>query len=75
MNGKRWAALGIAAVLFFVSVVINFLSAFAFKGIETDISDLLASTEMPFTEEIVKEGSEMKKIVDSRCEWGDSGYR
>ncbi|MDF2858315.1 MAG: signal peptide protein [Neobacillus sp.] len=63
MNGKRWAALGIAAVLFFVSVVINSLSAFAFKGVETDISDLLASAEMPFTEEVVKEGSEMKKIV------------
>lgn len=63
MNGKRWAALGIATVLFFVSVVINSLSAFAFKGVETDISDFLASVEMPFTEEVVKEGSEMKKIV------------
>jgi protease IV len=63
MNGKRWAALGIAAALFFVSVVINFLSAFAFKGVETDLSELLAATELPFTEEIVKEGNEMKKIA------------
>lgn len=63
MNGKRWAALGIAATLFFVSVVINFLSAFAFKGVETDLSELLAATELPFTEEIVKEGNEMKKIA------------
>ncbi len=63
MNGKRWAALGIAAALFFISVVINFLSAFAFKGIETNISDLFASEEQPFTEEIIDDGSELKKIV------------
>ncbi|MCM3692093.1 signal peptide peptidase SppA [Neobacillus niacini] len=63
MNGKRWAALGIAAALFFVSVMINFLSAFAFKGIETDISELLAASELPFTEEVVQEGNEMKKIA------------
>jgi protease IV len=63
MNGKRWAALGIAAALFFVSVMINFLSAFAFKGVETDISELIAATEIPFTEEVIQEGNEMKKIV------------
>lgn len=63
MNGKRWAALGIAAALFFVSVMINFLSAFAFKGVETDLSELLAATELPFTEEIIQEGNELKKIV------------
>lgn len=63
MNGKRWAALGIAAALFFVSVVINFLSAFAFKGIETDFTDFMASAEQPFTEEVIDEGNELKKIV------------
>ncbi|MEH7176504.1 signal peptide peptidase SppA [Neobacillus vireti] len=63
MNGKRWAALGIAAALFFVSVMVNFLSAFAFKGVETDLSELFAATELPFTEEIIQEGNEMKKIV------------
>ena len=63
MNGKRWAALGIAAVLFFVSVIVNLLSAFAFKGIETDISDFFATSEQPFTEEVVKEGNELKKIA------------
>lgn len=63
MNGKRWAAFGIAAALFFVSVMINFLSAFAFKGVETDLSELLAASELPFTEEIVQEGNEMKKIA------------
>ncbi|WP_066063479.1 signal peptide peptidase SppA [Neobacillus soli] len=63
MNGKRWAALGIAAALFFVSVLINFLSAFAFKGIQTDFTDFMAAADQPFTEEVVKEGSELKKIV------------
>ncbi|WP_462411309.1 signal peptide peptidase SppA [Neobacillus sp. Marseille-QA0830] len=63
MSGKRWAALGIAAALFIGSVMINFLSAFAFKGLETDFTDLLAATENPFTEEVVKEGSELKRIA------------
>ncbi|WML25302.1 signal peptide peptidase SppA [Neobacillus sp. OS1-33] len=63
MNGKRWAALGIAAALFFVSVVINFLSSFAFKGIETNFTDFMAAADQPFTEEVVKEGNELKKIV------------
>ncbi|SDM26893.1 signal peptide peptidase SppA [Bacillus sp. OK048] len=63
MNGKRWAALGIATALFFVSVMINFLSAFAFKGVETDFRELLAAAELPFTEEVIEEGNEMKKIV------------
>ncbi|MDR7239732.1 signal peptide peptidase SppA [Neobacillus drentensis] len=63
MNGKRWAALGIAAALFFVSVVINFLSSFAFKGIETNFTDFIAAADKPFTEEVVKEGNELKKIV------------
>lgn len=63
MNGKRWAALGIAAALFFVSVVVNLLSAFAFKGIQTDVTDFLAASDQPFTEEVVKEGNELRKIA------------
>lgn len=63
MNGKRWAALGIAAALFFVSVVINLLSSFAFKGFQTDFTELMAAAEEPFTEEVVEEGNELKKIV------------
>ena len=63
MSGKRWAALGIAAALFFVSIVVNFLSAFAFKGIKTDFTDFMTSAEQPFTEEVVDNGSELKKIV------------
>ncbi len=63
MNGKRWAALGIAAVLFFVSVTVNLLSAFAYKGWETNLTDFFATANQPFTEEVVKEGSALKKIA------------
>ncbi|CAH2716062.1 Putative signal peptide peptidase SppA [Neobacillus rhizosphaerae] len=63
MNGKRWAALGIAGALFFVSILINVLSAVAFKGIETDFTNIMNTSEHPFTEEVVKNGSELKKIV------------
>lgn len=63
MSGKRWAALGIAAGLFIVSITINFLSAFAYKGIKTDFTDLLAASDQPFTEEVVKKGSDLKKIA------------
>lgn len=63
MNGKRWAALGIAVGLFIVSVAINLLSSFAFKGVKTDAADLFSTYEKPFTEEVVKEGSKTKKIA------------
>lgn len=62
MNGKRWAALGIAAVLFFVSVGINLLSSFAFMDAESTISGFFAKDEL-LSEEIVKEGDEFKKIA------------
>jgi protease-4 len=63
MNGKRWAALGIAAALFIFSVVINLLSSFAFNGMKTDLTDLFAAADQPFTEEVVKDGNELKKIA------------
>lgn len=63
MNGKRWAALGIAAALFFVSVFINVLSLFAFSNVETGFGDLLAAAEEPFTEEIIDDGDEFNKIA------------
>ncbi|CEG28212.1 signal peptide peptidase SppA [Bacillus sp. B-jedd] len=62
MNGKRWAALGIAIGLFFVSVVINFLSIFAKNGIESDFSDFFAAGPN-YTEEMMEEGNPLKKIV------------
>ncbi len=62
MNGKRWAALGIAAGLFVFSVVLNFVSAFAFTDIESSVTDLFASNEA-FMEEVIEEGNAAKKIA------------
>lgn len=62
MNGKRWAALGIATGLFFVSILINFLSAFAIKDVESSFSDIFEVDEM-FAEEVVEDGNVMEKIA------------
>ncbi|MEW8970259.1 MAG: signal peptide peptidase SppA [Mesobacillus sp.] len=56
MNGKRWAALGIAVGLFIASIFINFLSTVAFSDAE-DVSE-----EM-FAEEIIEEGDMLSKIA------------
>ncbi|RDU36194.1 signal peptide peptidase SppA [Neobacillus piezotolerans] len=63
MSGKRWAALGIAAGLFIISVVVNFLSAFAIKGVESDFGDLFAATQKSYVEEVLEEGDEFEKIA------------
>jgi protease IV len=63
MNGKRWAALGFAGVLFVFSVIINFLSAFASNDIETSFTDLFAVSDEAFTEEVIRDGDEFKKIA------------
>ncbi|MBS4199986.1 signal peptide peptidase SppA [Bacillus sp. FJAT-49732] len=62
MNGKRWAALGIAAAVFFVSSMINMASAF----ITSDFSKVFGenfSANKAFTEEIVETGNPAKKIA------------
>lgn len=63
MNGKRWAALGIAAVVFIFSIITNVVTSFAFKDVETSFTDLFASSSNVFTEEVIETGSEMKKIA------------
>lgn len=63
MNGKRWAALGIAAGLFLVSILINFLSAFAIKDAESTFSDMFEVSDEMFVEEVIEEGSGMDKIA------------
>lgn len=63
MNGKRWAALGIATGLFIVSIVINMLSAFAFTNVESGFSDIFATVDQPFMEEVMEEGNEFNKIA------------
>jgi protease IV len=63
MNGKRWAALGIAVGLFIASTVINFLSTFAFSDAENAFSDMFAVSEEMFAEEIIEEGDMLSKIA------------
>ncbi|WP_210364915.1 signal peptide peptidase SppA [Bacillus sp. REN3] len=63
MNGKRWAALGVAAGLLIASTVINFLSAFAFSDEENAFTDLFAMAGGNITEEIIEEGDMMSKIA------------
>ncbi|WP_409270921.1 signal peptide peptidase SppA [Neobacillus sp. SCS-31] len=86
MSGKRWAALGIAAGLFIISVLVNFLSGFAIKGVENDLGDIFAPAQKSYAEEVLEEGNEFKKIVvldvngtiqdtgESTPLWGSQGY-
>lgn len=62
MNGKRWAALGIAAALLFVSVLINGLSIAANTNFGSIESSALFEDE-PFIEEVVEEGKDKESIV------------
>ncbi|RBW71461.1 signal peptide peptidase SppA [Bacillus taeanensis] len=62
MNGKRWAALGIAAVLFIVSIFVNLASSIAFGNLEGFQENWLASEE-EFAEKVVEEGNSLKSIV------------
>jgi protease IV len=62
MNGKRWAALGIAAVLFIASIFINIASSIAFGNLGSFQDEWFASEE-EFVEEIVEEGNSLKSIV------------
>ncbi|WP_257346602.1 signal peptide peptidase SppA [Pseudalkalibacillus decolorationis] len=61
MNGKRWAALGIAVFLFIGSVVINFWSSAATTNF-ANFQDIL-SDEEKFSEEIIEKGSSTNKIA------------
>ncbi|RSD27732.1 signal peptide peptidase SppA [Mesobacillus subterraneus] len=63
MNGKRWAALGIAAGLFIASTFINFLSTIAFGDAENAFNEFFAVSEEMFAEEIIEEGDMLSKIA------------
>lgn len=63
MNGKRWAALAIAAVLFAFSTAVNFLSSFAFSEVENVFSDMFAPSEELVTEKVIEEGDGLNKVA------------
>ncbi|CAH0202871.1 signal peptide peptidase SppA [Peribacillus simplex] len=61
MNGKRWAALGIAAVLFFVSIAVGTATTLFTADTENIIDDLFAS-ESAFYEEVI-EGDDFSNVI------------
>jgi protease IV len=63
MNGKRWAALGIAVGLLVVSIFTSVATSFFFKDTESSFSEFLAMSEETFTEEVIEEGDEFNKIA------------
>ncbi|RBP03901.1 signal peptide peptidase SppA [Rossellomorea aquimaris] len=63
MNAKRWTALGIAVVLFFVSVVVNFATSAATGDFNKAFEDMLGATDNPFSEEVIDEGNAQKRIA------------
>ncbi|WP_077214249.1 signal peptide peptidase SppA [Bacillus dakarensis] len=63
MNGKRWAALGIAAALLFFSIVVNTLSTFAFNDFEASFDQWFGSADEMFLEEVIEEGDPFNKIA------------
>lgn len=64
MNGKRWAALIIAAALLFFSLIVNITTSALFSEEETDLfNELFATADQSFMEEVVEEGSGSDKIA------------
>lgn len=64
MNGKRWAALGIAAALLFFSLIVNVATSALFSREESELfSDLFAASDEAFVEEVIEEGSGLDKIA------------
>lgn len=63
MTGKRWAALGIAAVLLFFSIAINMFSAFAFGNFEKSLDELFGASDELFVEEVIEEGDVFNQIA------------
>ncbi|KQU15017.1 MULTISPECIES: signal peptide peptidase SppA [Peribacillus] len=61
MNGKRWAALGIAAVLFFVSIVVGTATTVFTADTENIIDELFAS-DSEFYEEVI-EGEDFSNVI------------
>lgn len=62
MNGKRWAALGIAAVLFIGSIVINVLFNIVMKDTPWQ-EELFAASDQAYTMRVIEEGQSPNSIV------------
>lgn len=65
MTGKRWAALGIAAILFIFSLIMSVASSIIFRSKEEKgiFEDFFAMSEEMFTEEVIEDGDGTNKIA------------
>lgn len=63
MTGKRWAAIGIAAVLLFFSIAINAFSVFAFSNFEKSLDEMFGVTDDLFAEEVIESGDALNQIA------------
>lgn len=63
MNGKRWAALGIAAALLIFSIVINTFTTIFSSNVQEKMDEFMNPTSGILNEEIIEEGNPMKKIA------------
>lgn len=62
MSGKRWAAVGIAAIIFVSSLMISFASSMLTQDFGSLIKDTTVKNKA-FTETVVEEGTGTKKIA------------
>lgn len=63
MNKKRWAALGIAGFIFVFSIITSFVSTALTTDFSSIFSDLLASNDEGFEEQVLESGDEFNKIA------------
>src|SRR6476620_9000441 len=63
MNGKRWAALGIAALLFFVSIGVSFATTLFTTDAGSMLEELFPTTDSNFTEEVVEGDDVLNRIA------------
>ncbi|MFS0864537.1 signal peptide peptidase SppA [Fredinandcohnia sp. 179-A 10B2 NHS] len=63
MNGKRWAALGIAAVIFVFSIIFNVATNLASNNFSSFSDELFAAADDEFLENIIVEGKGTDKIL------------
>lgn len=63
MNGKRWAALGIAGVIFAFSIITSLVSIAFTTDVEELFGQFLGEGKAPYVEEYIEDGNIAKKIA------------